>query len=112
MTATGAGSADKASDTLQGCVQSQGGQYVLEDKSGKQIALTGQDVSSQVGHEVSVKGTWAGSSGGTGVSTTSGASSDKTFNVSSVDTLSSSCAGKSSGSNPSGTGSTSNPPQK
>ena len=119
MTATGAGASDKA-ETLQGCVTAQGGQYVLEDKSGKQVALTGQDVSSQVGHEVSLKGTWASGSAGTGVSSASGASSDKTFNVSSVDTLSSTCDGKSSGStgaspsgsNPAGTGSTSNPPQK
>src|SRR5438445_7847682 len=35
---------------LKGCVQSQGGQYVLETKKGKQVALTGQDVSAHVGH--------------------------------------------------------------
>jgi hypothetical protein len=43
---------------LKGCVQSQGGQYMLETKKGKTIALAGQDVSADVGDEVRVKGTW------------------------------------------------------
>src|SRR5260370_39064107 len=45
-------------EKLKGCVQSQGGQFVLETKKGKAIALSGQDVSAHVGHEVSLKGTW------------------------------------------------------
>jgi len=123
-TSTDTASTDKADKKLRGCVQSQGGQYVLESKKGKAIALTGQDVSAHVGHEVSLKGTWESGSAGTGVSTTSGASSEKTFNVASVTMISDSCGGKASkgdsgsmGASPStpnseGTGSTSNPPQQ
>jgi len=83
--------------------------------------LTGQDVSAHVGHEVSVKGSWESGGAGAGVST-GGASSEKTFNVSSVEMISDSCGGKSKGdsgsmappssTNPAGTGSTSNPPQQ
>jgi hypothetical protein len=78
---------------LKGCVQSQGGQYALETKKGKTIALAGQDVSAHVGHEVSVKGTWengmsATSSGNTGAS-------GKTFNVTEVKMISETCGGKS-----------------
>jgi hypothetical protein len=122
-TSTGTGSSEKGEKKLHGCVQSQGGQFVLESKKGKAIALTGQDVSAHVGHEVSVKGSWESGGAGAGVST-GGASSEKTFNVSSVEMISDSCGGKSSkgdsgsmappssSTNPSGTGSTSNPPQQ
>jgi len=116
---------DKGEKKLKGCVQSQGGQYVLETKKGKTVALTGQDVSAHVGHEVSVKGSWeSGASAGAGVSSSGNtAGSEKTFNVASVDMISDSCGGKSkgsssnmgtappSGSNPSGTGTTAQPPQ-
>jgi len=123
-TSTDTASTDKADKQLRGCVRSQGGQYVLESKKGKAIALTGQDVSAHVGHEVSLKGTWESGGSGTGVSTASGASSDKTFNVASVTMISDSCGGKTSkgdsgsmGASPStpnseGNGSTSNPPQQ
>ena len=109
---------------MRGCVQSQGGQYVLESKKGKAIALTGQDVSAHVGHEVSLKGTWESGGAGAGVSSSGSASSEKAFNVTSVDMISETCGGKSSkgnsgsmgtspnSSNPAGTGSTSNPPQQ
>jgi|SRR5579872_446635 len=107
---------------LKGCVQSQGGQYTLETKKGKTVALTGQDVSAHVGHEVSLKGTWengmsATSSGNTGASS-------KTFNVTEVKMISDTCNIKgnsgsmdhSSGSNtgtssPNTGNSTSQPPQ-
>jgi hypothetical protein len=77
---------------IKGCVQSQGGQYMLETKKGKTVALAGQDVSAHVGHEVEVKGTWekgmsATSSGSTG-------SSDKTLNVTEVKMISDTCSGK------------------
>ncbi len=116
---------EKGEKKLKGCVQSQGGQYVLETKKGKAVALTGQDVSAHVGHEVAVKGTWE--SGGAGASSSSApsgsAGTEKTFSVASVDMISESCGGKSSkgenkggygsssgtGSSPSGTG-TSTPP--
>ena len=123
QTSSGTTPAEKGEKKLRGCVQSQGGQYVLESKKGKTVALTGQDVSAHVGHEVSVKGSWETAGAGTGVST-AGASSEKTFNVSSVEMISESCSGKSSkgnsgsmgaspsGTSPSGAGTTGNPPQQ
>jgi len=102
---------------LKGCVQSEGGQYVLETKKGKTVALTGQDVSAHVGHEVAVKGTFesgmsATSSGNTGAS-------GKAFNVTEVKMVSDTCGGKSHSGNmdhsSQGTGnnnnSTTQPPQ-
>jgi hypothetical protein len=108
---------------LKGCVQSQGGQYVLETKNGKTVNLAGQDVSAHVGHEVSVKGTWE--NGMSATSSSSTGSSGKTFNVTEVKMVSDTCGGKghsgsmdhSSGSNNgttspnTGTSPTSQPPQ-
>jgi hypothetical protein len=117
---------DKGEKKLKGCVQSQGGQYVLETKKGKTVALTGQDVSAHVGHEVSVKGAWeSGASAGAGVSSSgSTAGSEKSFNVASVDMISDTCGGKSKGSssnmgtaptsgssNPNSSGTSAQPPQ-
>ncbi|MBO0912483.1 MAG: hypothetical protein J2P13_11880 [Acidobacteria bacterium] len=94
--------------TIKGCVQSQGGSYILETRKGKEVALSGQDVSSHVGHEVALKGTWEG--GGHATSSTAAGSTgstaggeSKTFDVSSVKMISESCKGKG------GTGSTSSP---
>jgi hypothetical protein len=78
---------------LKGCVQSQGGQYMLETKKGKTVALAGQDVSAQVGHEVRVKGTWE--SGMSATSSSNSGSSGKTFNVTEVKMVSDTCGGKS-----------------
>jgi len=47
------------SEKLKGCIQSMGGQYVLGEKHGKQVTLTGQDFSAHVGHSVTVHGTYA-----------------------------------------------------
>ena len=92
---TGAAPAEKAEKKLRGCIQSHGGQYVLEGKRGKAVALTGQDVSAHLGHEVSLKGAWESGGAGTGVSS-GGASSEKSFNVTSVEMISETCGGKSS----------------
>jgi Protein of unknown function (DUF5818) len=84
---------------MKGCVQSQGGQYVLETKHGKAIPLTGQDVSAHVGHEVAVHGTWSGGSSDMSGSSASNAGESKsgmnggTFNVTSVDVISETCSG-------------------
>jgi hypothetical protein len=80
---------------LKGCVQSQGGQYVLETKKGKTVALAGQDVSAHVGHEVAVKGTWE--TGTSSAASTGAGSSEKTFNVTKVDMISETCSGKNTG---------------
>ena len=92
----------KGEKKLKGCVQSQGGQYVLETKHGKTVALTGQDVSAHVGHEVKVKGTWES---GASAAASTGASAEKTFNVTNVDMVSDTCKGSKSnmGTSPSGT---------
>jgi hypothetical protein len=116
-------STEKSEKQLRGCVQSQGGQYVLESKKGKTVALTGQDVAAHAGHEVSLKGTWESGSAGTGVSTPDNTASEKTFNVTSVEMISETCGNRSkrnsgststppSGSSPEGAGATSNPPQQ
>lgn len=77
---------------LKGCVQSQGGQYMLETKKGKMVALTGQDLSAHVGHEVEVKGTW--DKGMSATSSGSAGASDKTLNVTEVKMISDTCSGK------------------
>jgi hypothetical protein len=91
--------ASKSEKKLKGCVQSQNGQYILETKKGN-IALTGQDVSAHVGHEVAVKGAWqSGGSGNAGSSSspTASGSSDSaawskgTFNVTDVEMVSETC---------------------
>lgn len=105
--------------TLKGCVESQGGQYVLETKKGS-IPLMGQDVSAHVGHEVKVKGNWEKGAASTGAATSTesnSSASGKSFNVSSVDMVSETCKMKSKGTSGgmgSGTGTgtgTSNQPQ-
>jgi Protein of unknown function (DUF5818) len=93
--------------TLKGCVQSQGGSYVLETKKGKDIALSGQDISAHVGHEVAVKGTWEGGAMSS-TSSSSAGSAEKTFNVASVKHISDTCKAKSSSGNAGSTGSTGN----
>lgn len=80
---------EKSEKKLKGCVQSEGGQYVLQTKKGN-INLTGQDVSAHVGHEVAVKGMWE-SRAGSNSSAASTGSSGKTFNVASVDMVSDTC---------------------
>jgi hypothetical protein len=100
--------ANKGEKKLKGCVQSQGGQYVLETKKGKAIALAGQDVSAHVGHEVTVKGTWesGNASGMSSTSTSSSTAGEKTFNVTNVEMISDTCKGSKKNSTGTGAGST------
>lgn len=81
---------------MKGCVKSEGGQYMLETKSGKSIPLTGKDVSEHVGHEVMLHGTWAKSGDMSGMSGGSMGKGEHAFEVTSIDHLSSTCSGKSS----------------
>jgi hypothetical protein len=92
-TQTGDNSGMKSEKKMKGCIQSQGGQYVLETKKGKAVPLSGQDVSAHLGHQVAVHGTWGGSSSDSmsSASAGGGSSSEKTFNVGSVDMISDSC---------------------
>jgi hypothetical protein len=91
------GAETKGEKKLKGCVRSEGGQYVLEEKNGKSIALTGQGVSAHVGHEVAVHGSWASGTASSASASSTGATAKtgREFNVSSVDMISDSCsAGK------------------
>ena len=46
----------KGEKKLKGCIESENGKFVLENKHGKEITLTGQDLSAHVGHQVVVHG--------------------------------------------------------
>lgn len=102
------GSSMKGEKKLKGCIRSEGGNYMLEEKGGKTVPLAGSDVSAHAGHEVTVHGTWENGGGGAMSESSSGGSSmgkssgGKTFNVTSVDMISDSCSmgkkSKSSGS--------------
>lgn len=82
---------------IKGCVESQGGQYMLATKKGKDIPLTGQDVSAHAGHEVALTGTWEKNNGMSSASTGNAGASSKTFNVTEVKMISETCKGKTSG---------------
>ncbi len=118
----------KGEKKLKGCIESQGGQYVLQEKHGKEVKLTGSaDLASHVGHEVTVHGTYqsgAGSSasnsssekmpsssGSTTANPTSSTSSEQEFMVTKIDHESDTCkikgatSGKTGASGTSGTSS-------
>lgn len=114
---------DNGERTIKGCVQSQGGQYTLETKKGKEVALAGQDVSAHVGHEVKLKGTWQNGNSMSATSSSSSSSAsgaERTFNVTNVKMVSETCknssnmgnSGSNSGSStPNSSGSSTQPPQ-
>jgi hypothetical protein len=79
---------------LKGCIESQNGQYVLKTKKGKDIALTGNDVSSQVGHEVVVHGMWSGSAAAAGAPDSNVSNAPHEFDVTAYDLISNTCGGK------------------
>jgi len=91
----------KGEKKLKGCIQSESGKYVLQDKHGKDVALTGsQDFASHVGHTVTIHGTFASgsdaSSSGGASATASGsggmsASTGQQFMVSKLDMVSETC---------------------
>jgi hypothetical protein len=88
-----------AEHTINGCVQFRNGLSVLETKEGKEIPLTGQNVSAHVGHEVALKGTWERARATSVETTTADAQRDspfettgaKIFKVNSVKIISDSC---------------------
>lgn len=98
----------KGEKTLKGCIQSENGKYMLEEKNGKMAMLkSSEDLSAHVGHEVKVHGMWqngmsADASAGGGMSNSSGnmsgsMSSDKAdhagkiFMVGKLDMVSDTC---------------------
>jgi len=100
----------KGEKKLKGCIESENGKFVLENKHGKEITLVGQDVSAHVGHQVVVHGAFqnsmAASASGENAGTAASAGSTSTsstdtktkagqeFNVTSVDMVSSTCKDK------------------
>src|SRR3989440_800744 len=107
----------KGEKKLKGCIESENGKFVLESKHGKEITLTGQDVSAHVGHQVVVHGSFqnsmaasasgetagtaasAGSTSTSSTGTTAGSTDTKAkagqeFNVTSVDMVASICKDK------------------
>jgi hypothetical protein len=85
----------KGEKKVKGCIKSEGGQSVLEEKSGKTVNLTGSDVSAHNGHEVTVHGTWEGGASAAASSSSGAATAKagKTFYVTSMDMISDSCTG-------------------
>ena len=81
----------KSEKKLKGCIKADGSAFVLEEKKGKHVSLTGQDLAAHVGHTVVVHGTYAAASGA-GTMTSAGAAGDQ-FTVNRVDMVSSSCSG-------------------
>jgi hypothetical protein len=83
---------------LKGCLESEGGSYVLREKNGKEIPLTGSaDMSQYANHEVEIRGDWATGAASPASSTSdmskSAGSSEKQFTVEKVDSLSDTCKG-------------------
>ena len=100
----------KGEKKLKGCVSSQGSQATLETKKGKEVALSGQDVSAHNGHEVELKGMWESGSMSQS-SAGAGSSGEKTFNVTEVKMISETCKGsKEKGSSSMGNGSAGSTP--
>ena len=97
----------KGEKKLKGCIESEGGKFVLEAKHGKEVTLVGQDVSAHVGHVVAVRGNFqnsmaasasgetagaAASAGSTSTSSTdTKAKAGQEFNVTSIEMISNTC---------------------
>lgn len=75
----------KGEKTLKGCIESENGGYMLEEKHGKEVMLSSsQDLSAHVGHEVKVHGMWQnGSMGSSSGSMTPNSSGSMNSNPSS-----------------------------
>lgn len=88
----------KGEKSLKGCIQSQNGGYVLQEKDGKMAMLnSSQDLSAHVGHTVKVHGMWENGSSNSG-SMSSGSNSSATTPSSSSTMPSNSESGSSMGS--------------
>lgn len=75
----------KGEKTLKGCIQSQNGGYVLQEKDGKMAMLnSSQDLSAHVGHTVKVHGMWEKSGSSNSGSMSSGSNSNATTSSSST----------------------------
>jgi hypothetical protein len=86
-------SATVSEKKLKGCLISQGGKYVLQDKRGKEVALAGSaELGSYIGHIVTVRGAFAnGDANRRSAATYSTAGASGTFMVSKLDPISDTC---------------------
>jgi hypothetical protein len=87
----------KSDKKLKGCVQSEGGKYLLKQEHGKTIALGGsQDLPSHVGHTVTVHGNYMSNAATESAAMSDGVSkSAGAFMVSKIDMVADVCsAGK------------------
>ncbi len=94
----------KGEKAITGCIRSDNGNYMLEEKNGKMAKLnSSQDLSAHVGHTVKVHGTWQkGSEMGSNASTSNTTSGSMSSNSAS----STNPGANSSGSNPSSSNTT------
>jgi hypothetical protein len=78
---------------LKGCLQSENGKYILQEKNGKTVELTGQDLSAHVGQTVKVEGTRSAASESlpAGTGQPSAGSSNEQFTVTKIDKVSDTC---------------------
>lgn len=68
----------KGEKTMKGCIESENGGYMLEEKGGKEVMLTGSDLSAHVGHMVKVHGMWQSGSMNSGSSASNSSDSNMT----------------------------------
>jgi hypothetical protein len=82
-------SANFGEKKLKGCLLSEGGKYVLQERRGRSIALAGsQELGSHVGHTVTARGTFLTGDGNNRSAMTG---SRQIFAVSKLDMISDSC---------------------
>ena len=66
----------KGEKSMKGCIESENGGYMLEEKGGKEVMLTGSDLSAHVGHMVKVHGMWQSGSMSSGSSASNSSDSN------------------------------------
>ena len=84
----------KGDKKLKGCLRSQGGSIVLEEKKGKQVALAGSGKIFSpltLGTPSPVHGSYAGAAGAPGTATSTAGAGDQ-FTVSRIDLVSETCS--------------------
>ena len=93
---------EKGEKKLKGCLHSEGGNFVLEEKHGKRVNLSSaEDLSSHVNHMVIVRGSYENAANAAGENSTatatatgagtSASSAGEQFSVSKIDNVSDSC---------------------
>src|SRR5207253_4235477 len=77
----------KEEKSLTGCIRSQNGSFMLEEKNGKFAKLNiTEDLSAHVGHSVRVRGIWAAGTAGSSSNPSSGSSASASNPSSSTST--------------------------